>query len=1205
MKLLIKIVILIIAVFVYFHWASEATADVEPTVAAQPQEEAQESAGVVLERARILERVDRDYEEALHVYRELVDSKPAPEILEKAELGATQCLMKLGRYDEAEKILHAMQQRSLSVEMIKTVDDLLASIARLNTRERPESASSVDNLVWQLLDMGAGNDEEKAIHACDEIVKMGVLAVPILKEAALDRDYVRSVLAFRLLVESVSEGVPGFINACVKDPDLALRKRCLDGLTEGRVCAELVPALMILLDDAEESLQVGALSCFSRDYSRFHGKIGGQIDEVTGTLLEFYTSDSERLRDAAFEAAGAIAHSLSRYPVDEFPLDEIAVIALKALSENYPLRDLDSRSYDRLKSAMHMAFLLGTEFGHVELLEQLALFWFVDPVILQNLGSGPRAFFIASADRLPIDRFEKIVRTIIEDHSAAVSDYFAANCPYTAFSPLSAETQIGFIKKWARNANDAAGGKSNTISRAIVHAPPPLWATFVSSVLQNESAEVVSKLLGGIADCPDPSDPACIDALCAWAARSADGRITKPWRLIEMLIKRGDMDPGREGALRILENALSAIEEPMRIWRYQGGAFTYSPTGGQDEALGILDVCQGFGVPGEVRQWILEQRHPGLHDYLLVNGRTRKTMVALLSLDREFALRLWPHLSIRGQEAMFEKIWVLVSDSYRNSKPDWLIELLSQIESLDGWQDNNVEYILKYLGRWRESSMPDLAAEIGRIVFKNPERYSQFKDRLELFGDLLEATAPKSEKVMSLIPMWYTKIGSMSNRYAPSMESIVRESRENLTRALRWLVEEESVSLKYNVLEGIVSVDAAALKDLGLEDELRAVWPDVDHDTRALLVYYLTTSMNGTEAAADFLISLLSDESADLAVRHMALPALLLGGGADVVDPVLAYLAGLEPGAGDGPMDVVTKIEMDFKTQSKSNFEFLFDRSRGIPEKEAGAKFGNFAPRDRQRLCRGILNLSVIHPRLRSRASQEIAINDDDDLEAMAAALKFGDCYYLFERSVEYMLGKAQEDSKRDDSSKAALQERAESILIAALNGEFDAQNSSTSRKALDLIKRFSPANLLGHVGQIAINNPDVYMRGRAVACLAAYGRTEAVPYLLECLKDPDTKQVSGPALQILERMRRHEEQREAWEAMMGDGARSGLPSNPATALVEMLRHDDVEIRIAAIKSLGKLADPNVLPVLVQMMADGTLEEREAAKAAIDAITAE
>ncbi len=1204
MKLLIKIAILIIVVFLYLYWPCEAKADVEPAVTAQPLEESEESASVVLERARILERVDRDYDGALQVFRGLIDSKPAPEIIEKAELGAAHCLMKLGRYDEAEKILHAMQQRSLSAELMKTADGLLASIARLNSENRPESTSSVDNLVWQLLDMGAGTDEERAVHACDEIVKMGVLAVPILKEAALDRDYVRSVLAFRLLVDSGSEGVVDFINTCVKDSDLALRKRCLDGLIEGGVYADLVPALITLMDDAEESLQAGALSCFRRCYRNLHGKLGKQIDQVAGKLLDFCEGDRKRLHDEAFEAAAAIVNSLGRYPIEDFPLDEIAVITSRTLTENYPPRDQGFRSFDRLRAAMHMAYLLGTEFGRDELIEELSLFWLVDPEILNNMGSNARDTLVRSADRLSIDSLERTVKAIFENHPAAVNDYFAMCCPFTAFSRLSVETQKSFIETWARNAKEVAMNLSNTISWEISRSLPATWAVFVSSALKNKNVKIVSKLLGGINDCPDPTDPACIDALCLWAARSLDDQITNPWNLIEMLIKRGDMDPGRGGALRVLENALTGIKEPMRIWRYQGGPFTYSP-GGPDQALAILDVCQGFGTSGDVQQWILDQKHPGLHDYLLVNGRTKKTIVALLNLDRRFALRLWPHLSITGQEALFEQIWNIVGESYCNSKPEWLIELFSQIESLDGWQDRNIEYILMYLGHWRESSMPDLAVEITRIVFENPERYSSFKERLKHLSALLEVTAPRSEKVMSLIPMWYTKIGSMSSRYAPHMVSIVKESRGNLGRALRWLAEEESVSLKHNVMEGIVSVEAAALKNLGLEEELRTIWPELDHDTRALLVNYLITNMNGIEAAADFLISLLSDESTDLAVRHMALPALLLQGGGNVVDPILTYLASLESGAGDETMDVVSKIEMDFKLHSNMNFSYFFGAARGERDKQAGAKFGNFAPQDRQRLCRGILNLSVIHPRLRSLASKEIAINDDDDLETMAAALRSGACYGLFERSVEYMLGKAQEDPKRDESSKAALQARAESILVAALNGEFDEQKDNMGRTALDIIKRFSPANLLPHVGRIAVNNPDVNLRTRAVGCLAAYGKKEAIPYLLECLKDPDTDYVSGPALGILERMRRHEEQRKAWETMLGDAPGSGIPANPATALIEMLHHEDPEIRLAAIKSLGKLADPNTLPVLVQMMADGTPEERAAAKAAVDAITAE
>ncbi len=1204
MKQLMKKTMLIVAMIVVHHYAGGADIGVEPAVAGQPQEEVTESAGVVLERARILEHVDRDYGEALAVFRTLIDQEPEREILEKAELGAVNCLMKLGRYGEARTILDTMSQRGVSVAKVKTVGDLLAAIDRLSNRDRPESASSVDNLVWQLLDMGSGTDNDRACRAQEEIIQMGVLAVPILKEAALDRDYVRSVLAFKLLVNIGSEGVVDFVTACVQDPDLALRKRCLDGLTDGgRLHVDLVPSLITLFDDAEESLQAGALHCFRKYYRQIHGKLGAQINEVTARLLEFHKGGTERLREEAFETTAAIVNCLGRYPVENFPLDEIAAITGKALAENLPSGDRVDRASSYLRQAMSMAQVLGTRFGRVELLEQLSRFWLIDPARLDLSNSG-RESLMSSAEHLPIGSFERIVTTLSETPDVAVRDQFAKLCPYTAFSRLPLETQKSFIENWARSAKSVTGGITDTIHRAIDRVPPALWAAFVASALENEDTEIVNTCLEGIGNCPDPSDPACVDALCLWAARSVDGSIQLPWKLIRGLIKAGTLNAGKKGALRVMESGLEAIEEPMRIWRYQGEHLTSSPRSAH-QVLEILEDCVGFGSPAEVQQWILEQKRPGFHDFLLVDHPTNKTVQALLKGDHGFFLQIWPHLSRTGQEALFEIGWRIVSPSHRSSKSEWMVELLSRIESLEGWQTMNVVNVLNLLVKWYEPRLTDLTVEVVRIMFENPEPYAALPRVPQSLGNLLQTVASKSEKVMSLIPLWYKKFSSMGAGPAPQMYFAVKESRDKLRRALRWLVEDHGRSLKYNVLGGIIMLEPSLSRTYGLEEELRAIWPELDHDTRVLVIFNLVDKKSGVEATKDFLCFVLSDETTDLAVRHMVLPALLILGGESVVDPILAYLEKLDGGAGDGPMKVVCRDGLDPSRRNEDNFDYFFGQLRGSDSKETGARFGNFVSRDKQRICRGILTLPVLHPRLRSLASREMAINDDEDLEVMLAALQVGDCYYLFQHSVKYMLGKAQEDPERDRSSRALLRAKAESLLVSALNGDFEDRIERAGRLALDVIKDYCPASLLPHVGRMAVSHPDVNLRMRAVGCLAAYGTKETIPFLLDCLKDPETEYVSEPALQILERMRRHEEQRKAWEAMLGDSPEDGVSADPALALIEMLNHDDAEIRLAAIKSLGKLADPNTLPVLVQKMADGTPDERAAAKAAIDAITSE
>lgn len=1202
MKLLIKIVILIIAIFLYFHWPSEAKADVNPAVAVQPQEETQESASVVLERARILERVDRDYGEALQIFQTLIDQKPAPEILEKAELGAVNCFMKLGRYDEAKTILETIATRNLAVETVERVEDLLASIARLNSKDRSESASSVDNLVWQFLDIIV-TDSDRSTAAQSEIIELGVLAVPILQEAAHQREYVRSVKAFIMLVSIGGEGVFDFIDGCVKSPDLALRKRCLDGLTGSRsLPVELVPSLMTMLDDREESLQAGALSCFRRQYRHFHGQLGPQIARITGRLLEFYESDRQRLRDEAFYTATELVEYLDRAPVKEFPLEEIVAITGNMLDENYLLSSGGEREFPHLKRAMWMANILGTKFGCDELVIRLSKFWLIDePRRLGNLGAW-RENLVRTADHLPVEALDQIARKLTESGSVDACDDFASFCPYSAFSRLPVDTQTSFVDKWARNVENLTTGSMTNLFQKIDKTTPAIWAAFVTSALENDDPEVKKTCLALVHGCPDPSDAVCVDTFSRWAARATAGGFQPPWRIIERLIKNGTMDPGRSGALRVLESGLEAIKEPLHIWRFQGGSFTFSPTSAQ-EVVGIIDDCQGFGNPGDVQQWILDQDRPGLHDYLVVCENTKNTIKQLLKLDRGFALKLWPHLSSAGQEALFEKVASLVGNSYLNAKPDWLLDLIAKIESLDGWDNENIQYLLRYLGKWREPSVPDLAFEIARIVFENPDSYGARYDSIENLGDLLEVTAPRSEKVMSLIPEWYAKIIGEYTNYAPQMYHIVKESRANLRQALSWLAEDHHTDLKHNVLGGITRVEASVLKQFNLEEELQAVWPALDHPTRALLLYYLAMNNDSIAATTGFLTFVLCDETVDPAFRHMALPALLLSSQGCVIDPVLEYLAQIEPGAGDEPMVFEGDFDFDLKDRTAWLFELLFSvRTKG--DFAEVSCFTDYEPQDRQRLFRGILELPVLHPRLRSVAARKMEVDSLNDLETMIAAIAEGDCYYPFEKSVNYLLTRAQAAQEGDEASRIDFLGRAESLLVAALSGEFEKRNENVDRLAVETVKKFRVEKLLPHVGQIAVGHSNADMRYEAVACLGCFVSKDSVPFLIECLKDQELE-VRKAALSILERMRSYEEQREVWNAMLNGKTGSGEPKDPSVALIKMLHHEDAEIRLAAIKSLGKLADPNTLPVLVQMMADGTPEERAAAKAAIDAITAE
>ena len=120
---------------------------------------------------------------------------------------------------------------------------------------------------------------------------------------------------------------------------------------------------------------------------------------------------------------------------------------------------------------------------------------------------------------------------------------------------------------------------------------------------------------------------------------------------------------------------------------------------------------------------------------------------------------------------------------------------------------------------------------------------------------------------------------------------------------------------------------------------------------------------------------------------------------------------------------------------------------------------------------------------------------------------------------------------------------------------------------------------------------------------LAAMGETldeRVVPILLDQLGSAN-EECRAAASAGLERMREVREQREFWEAWEATG--SSL--SPTVALIQKLKSDKQEVRIAAIQSLGTLKAPEALPFLVGLLEDSNAKVRAAAAAALAKINAE
>ncbi|MFQ5748772.1 MAG: HEAT repeat domain-containing protein [Planctomycetota bacterium] len=127
-----------------------------------------------------------------------------------------------------------------------------------------------------------------------------------------------------------------------------------------------------------------------------------------------------------------------------------------------------------------------------------------------------------------------------------------------------------------------------------------------------------------------------------------------------------------------------------------------------------------------------------------------------------------------------------------------------------------------------------------------------------------------------------------------------------------------------------------------------------------------------------------------------------------------------------------------------------------------------------------------------------------------------------------------------------------------------------------------------------AWNLPGLANRPLFVYALGETLDDRVVHVLLDALADPDG-QVASAAEIALKRFRTVREQRQAFEAWQLVGG--GL--SPVAALLKKLQNPKVEVRVAAIRSLGTLQAKEALPFLVDLLEDPNAEIAAAARKAL------
>ncbi|MEW6746081.1 MAG: HEAT repeat domain-containing protein [Planctomycetota bacterium] len=169
-----------------------------------------------------------------------------------------------------------------------------------------------------------------------------------------------------------------------------------------------------------------------------------------------------------------------------------------------------------------------------------------------------------------------------------------------------------------------------------------------------------------------------------------------------------------------------------------------------------------------------------------------------------------------------------------------------------------------------------------------------------------------------------------------------------------------------------------------------------------------------------------------------------------------------------------------------------------------------------------------------------------------------------------------------------------EAIVRTAL----ESTNLGLRSNALEYVATHQVRQLRGSVEQIVLGHGDY--RVTAIKTLMSLMDPASVPALLHALGDPD-EEIREAARKALENLRLYMEEKARWEQFEATG---GKALSALTALVRQTRDPEPEVRIAAIRSLAALGNPEALPHLIELLRDADAQIKEEARKAIEILTA-
>jgi hypothetical protein len=171
----------------------------------------------------------------------------------------------------------------------------------------------------------------------------------------------------------------------------------------------------------------------------------------------------------------------------------------------------------------------------------------------------------------------------------------------------------------------------------------------------------------------------------------------------------------------------------------------------------------------------------------------------------------------------------------------------------------------------------------------------------------------------------------------------------------------------------------------------------------------------------------------------------------------------------------------------------------------------------------------------------------------------------------------------------------AREALVGLLHDESFAARTS----AITAIADEWPDQIVALVGPLARDRDSRVRFAVAKALVGSFDR-KAIPLLVELLRDSSAG-VRGTARESLDQLQYYFDSKLRWERLLSE---SGIDANNAAeALLKQARSGaTVEVRKAAIDSLGTLKVPEALPFLIELMADPDPTLAAAARAAITKI---